>query len=109
MSLDDVDDGVTRAGDLDEGIRQPLLLGIEHLLGLVPTLHHHRAVGLDGIALGQAGRAIGILHAVCELAAGGLGVLLEEVLGRFLARHVGAEEGDGLDGRRELLEQLDRL
>jgi hypothetical protein len=109
VPLDDEDPGLARAGDLDEGIRQPLLVGVEHLLGLVPALHHERAVALDAVAAREPRRAVGILHPVGELASGGLGVLLEQVLGRALAGRVGAEKADGLDRRGQLLEQLDRL
>src|SRR5207245_9352734 len=68
VPLEHVDNALARARDLDEGIGEPLLLGVEHLLGFLAALEHERAIALDTEPLGEAGRSVRILHALRQLA-----------------------------------------
>src|SRR5262249_61195827 len=88
VSLDEVDDGITRARHLDERVGEPLFLGVQHLFGLLPALHDEGTVALYPVAAGPARRAIRVLHAIGEFPVGGLGVLFQQGLGGGLTPRV---------------------
>ena len=109
VALDDVDDALARPGQAHQAVGDLLLLGVGQLLRLVLGLQHHRAVGLDVVAPGQSGLAIGIDDLPGEAPAGVAGVLLEEVLGHALARLIAPEEGHRVDVRLQIAQELDGL
>ena len=109
VPLDHVDDALALARHLDEAVRELLLLGVEHLLGLRLGLEHDRAVRLDAVAPGQAGLAVRVGALPGELPVRVAGVLLEQIFRHALAGLIAAEKGDRVDVGLETPQELDGL
>ena len=109
VPLHDVHGALAFARQLEEAVRDLLLLGIGDLLRARLGFQHHRAVGLHPVAPGQRRLAIRVDHAPRELVAAEARVLLEEIFGHALARLVAAKERHRVDLGLEPAEELDGL
>ena len=79
MSFEEVHHFFALANDLQEGVREVLLVGNQHLLLFFATLQHDRAIGGNAVAFGHARVAVWIDELIGKLFAV-VGILIQKVL-----------------------------